>query len=124
VQQKRHHLKKDARSLDDIIQALGGSAEIAGYDNAEFTRRAGDLISRAATRPAEAEGPAQRPPCRLERRVLSLALVRSNPPKQHENDHDDQDGADDTDTAVTVAVAIAAETAAETAEQEDDKNDE
>jgi len=47
VQQKRHHLGKDARSLDDIIQALGASDEIAGYD-AAFARRTGELIARAA----------------------------------------------------------------------------
>src|SRR5450631_654090 len=48
---------------------------------------------------------------------------RSDPAEQHENDNDDQDGADKTDAAVTVAVAVAAETAAETAEQEDDEDD-
>jgi hypothetical protein len=47
VQQKRHHLKKDARSLDDIIQALGGSGETADYDAASI-RRAGEVIARAA----------------------------------------------------------------------------
>src|SRR5664279_2544686 len=48
---------------------------------------------------------------------------RSDPAKQHENDNDDQDGADKTDAAVTVAVAIATETAAEAAQQEDDEED-
>jgi hypothetical protein len=49
--------------------------------------------------------------------------TKSEPPKQHENDNDDQDGADETDTPVTEAVTVAAELAAEAAEQDDDKDD-
>jgi hypothetical protein len=46
IQDKRHRLQKDARSLDDIIRLLGGSDEIAGYD-AAFIVRAGEVIARA-----------------------------------------------------------------------------
>ncbi len=34
---------------------------------------------------------------------VGAADLMSNPPKQHQNDNDDQDGADDTDAAVPVA---------------------
>jgi hypothetical protein len=49
--------------------------------------------------------------------------AKLEPPQQHENDNDDQDGADDTDAAVTEAVTVPAELAAEAAEQEDDEDD-
>jgi hypothetical protein len=39
--------------------------------------------------------------------------VRSEPPKQHENDNNDQDEADNADATVTVAVTVAAEAATE-----------
>jgi len=47
----------------------------------------------------------------------------SEPPKQHKNDNNNQDGADNADTAVSIAVSITAEPPAEAAEQENDKND-
>jgi hypothetical protein len=59
----------------------------------------------------------------LEPRLIKSTDTKSEPPKQHENDNDDQDGADDTDAAVAEAVTVPAELAAETAEQEDDEDD-
>src|ERR1700692_1337949 len=57
--------------------------------------------------------------------LLRRGEFGSNPPEQHKNDHDDQDGADDADAAVSVAVAVAAEAATEAAKQEnDEQNDE
>jgi hypothetical protein len=47
--------------------------------------------------------------------------LRSDAPKQHENDNDNQDGAEDANAAVTVAVAVAAKAATEATEQENDK---
>jgi hypothetical protein len=52
-----------------------------------------------------------------------MPLMKSDPPKQDQNDNDDQDEADDTDSAVTVAVAVATEAATEAAEQKNDKQD-
>ena len=49
MQNKRHHLKKETRSLADIIYELGSSGEIADYDNAAFVQRAGEVIARAAS---------------------------------------------------------------------------
>jgi hypothetical protein len=59
----------------------------------------------------------------LEPRLIKSTDTKSEPPKQHENDNDDQDGADDTDAAVAEAVTVPAELAAEAAEQEDDEDD-
>ena len=50
-------------------------------------------------------------------------LVGSDPSEQHQNDDDDQNGADKADAAVTVAITVAAETATETSEQKNDKED-
>jgi hypothetical protein len=47
----------------------------------------------------------------------------SNPPQQHKNDNDNQDGADDSDAAMSVAITIAAEAAAESTKQKDDQDD-
>jgi hypothetical protein len=49
--------------------------------------------------------------------------VRSEPPKQHENDNNDQDEADNADATVTVAVTVAAEAATEATKQKDDEQD-
>jgi hypothetical protein len=49
--------------------------------------------------------------------------VRSDPPKQHRNDNDDQGSAEDTDATVTEAVTVAAESATEATEQEIDEDD-
>ena len=57
IQDERHRLQKDARSLDDIIRALGGSGEIADYD-AAFIVRAGEVIARA-TKNAPTKQPAK-----------------------------------------------------------------
>jgi hypothetical protein len=46
----------------------------------------------------------------------------SDPPKQHQNDNDDQDGADHTDATVTVAVTVATKSATEATEQENDED--
>jgi hypothetical protein len=46
-----------------------------------------------------------------------------NPPDQHENDYDDQDGADKPDATVAITVTVAAEAAAEAAEQKYDEED-
>ena len=48
----------------------------------------------------------------------------SDPPEQHKNDNDDQDGAEDADAAVTEAIAVAAEATTEATEQRNDENDE
>src|SRR5581483_5552744 len=48
---------------------------------------------------------------------------RLNPPEQHEDKNDDQDGAEDTDATVTEAVPVAAEPTTEAAEQKDDEDD-
>jgi len=62
----------------------------------------------------------------IKRARFRLSVVSSNLPEQHKGDDDDQDGADDTDTAVAVAETVAAKTAAQAAEQkhnEDDNDD-
>lgn len=48
MQNKRDLLKKETRTLEEIICALGGSDEVANYDNAAFVQRAGEVIARAA----------------------------------------------------------------------------
>ena len=49
------------------------------------------------------------------RRSAGLLPLRSDPPKHHKNDNDDQDGAEDTDATVTEAITVAAEAATEAA---------
>jgi hypothetical protein len=53
--------------------------------------------------------------------AADTAALTSEPLKQHENDNDDQNGADQPDAAVDIA--IAAEAAAKAAEQKNDEND-
>jgi len=52
-----------------------------------------------------------------------IPAVELHPPGEHENENDDQDGADDTDAAMPIAVAIAAEAATESTEQQNDQED-
>jgi hypothetical protein len=52
-----------------------------------------------------------------------LNLARLYAAKQHENDEYDQDGADKTDTSMTIAISVAAESATEAAQQEDYEDD-
>ena len=62
----------------------------------------------------------------IKRARFRLSVVSSDLPEQHKSDDDDQDGADNTDTAVAVAETVAAKTAAQAAEQkhnEDDNDD-
>jgi len=47
----------------------------------------------------------------------------SKAPKQHKNDNDDQDRADDPHTTVSVAVTVAAEPAAEATKQKNNEDD-
>src|ERR1700704_4730815 len=62
------------------------------------------------------------PPCAVAKTApRSAGALQAS--EQHQNDNDDQDGADDADAAVSIAVAIAAETATEPTEQEDDQDD-
>jgi len=49
--------------------------------------------------------------------------IRSQPPHENQYDEDDQDYADDSDSAVTESVAVAAEAATEAAEEENDEDD-
>jgi hypothetical protein len=51
-------------------------------------------------------------------------MVRnSNSAKQHQDDHDDQDRAEDTCPGMTEAITVASEAPAEPAKQKNDKND-
>src|SRR4029078_4138023 len=66
---------------------------------------------RGGTPDAGEGGPCENPPHRAE------------PPKQHQNEDDDQNGADEPDAAVTETVAVAAEATAEATKQENDEDD-
>src|SRR6202040_1130484 len=55
--------------------------------------------------------------------LLRRGKCSSKPPAQHKNDHDNQDGADEPDAAMSVAVTVTVETAAETAKQKNDEDD-
>jgi hypothetical protein len=52
-----------------------------------------------------------------------LSVISSNLPEQHKSDDDDQDGADDTDTAVGRSLNLAPKTAAQAAEQKNNEDD-
>jgi hypothetical protein len=55
--------------------------------------------------------------------AFDVPPIGSKPPRRKQYDNDDQDGAANTDNAVTEAVAITAETAAEATKQKDDEED-
>lgn len=57
--------------------------------------------------------------------LASKKILRSSSQATHENQYheDNQDGANNTDAAVTETVTVSSEAAAEPADQEDDKND-
>jgi hypothetical protein len=55
--------------------------------------------------------------------IGGLSPLKSNSPEQHKNDNDNQDSADDADTAMSIPITVAAETAAEAAEEKNDEDD-
>ena len=55
--------------------------------------------------------------------VSFLGQARSNTPKQHENQKNNQDNTDETNPAMSVAVTVTAEAATETAKQKNDEDD-
>jgi len=48
VKRKAKSLGKCAAQLEGALALFGGNVSVAGYDNAAFTHRAGELIARVA----------------------------------------------------------------------------
>jgi len=104
--------------VDGFMGSLGGNPN-------DQARGRNDAIVSPEHRSSQPPDPVDEVTLRMQAKTAhpTSPPVRSEPPKQHKNHNDDQDGSEDTDAAVPITVTVAAKAATEATEQENDEDD-
>jgi hypothetical protein len=101
-------------SATELLSKLGTTTE--GLSGTEAGRRLHDAGRNVVAEPA-------RHHIATKIRTFADSSAGSDPPKQYQNDDDDQNRTNEPDATVTKTVAVAAEAATEATKQENDEDD-